>query len=97
MASYREESEEIQESQASQSATEMLRVDPRESFEVAASRTTTPTPNGEKNNLHQAKIFGAVSKPAAEKRKRLPDTYEKGYSAKKVRAAVEGVGLGIGL
>lgn len=98
MASYREESEEIQESQASQSATEMLRIDPRESFEVAASRTTTPTPNAEKNNLHQSKIFGSVSKPAAEKRKRLPDAYDDEYAAaKKVRAAVEGVGLGIGL
>ncbi|KAG0649911.1 hypothetical protein D0Z07_3694 [Hyphodiscus hymeniophilus] len=98
MASYREESEEIQESQASQSATEMLRIDPRESFEVAASRTTTPTPNAEKNNLHQAKIFGSVSKPTVEKRKRLPDPYEEEYAAaKKVRAAVEGVGLGIGL
>ena len=97
MASYREESEEIQESQASQNATEMLRIDPRESFEVAASRTTTPTPNTDKSNLHQAKIFGSVSKPTAEKRKRLPDSYDDEYAAKKVRAAVEGVGLGIGL
>jgi hypothetical protein len=97
-ASYSEESEEIQESRASQSATEMLRIDPRESFEVAASRTTTPTPNAEKNNLHQSKIFGSVSKPAAEKRKRLPHTYDEEYAtAKKVRAVVEGVGLGIGL
>ena len=97
MASYREESEEVQESQASQSATEMLRIDPRESFEVAASRTTTPIPNAEKNNLHQAKIFGSVSKPTAEKRKRLPDSYNDDYAAKKVRAAIGGVGLGIGL
>jgi hypothetical protein len=97
MASYREESEEIQESQASQSATEMLRVDPRESFEVAASRTTTPTPTAERNNLHQSKIFGTVSKPAAEKRKRLPDPYDDEYAAKKVRSVVDGVGLGIGL
>jgi acetyl-CoA acyltransferase 1 len=97
MASYREESEEILESQASQSATEMLRIDPRESFEVAASTTSTPTPSAERNNLHQSKIFGSVSKPAAEKRKRLPDSYDEEYAAKKVRAAVEGIGLGIGL
>lgn len=47
-AEYRGESQDIPESQASQSATEMLRIDPRESFEVAASRTTTPTPVNEK-------------------------------------------------
>jgi hypothetical protein len=47
-AEYRGESQDIPESQASQSATEMLRLDPRESFEVAASRTTTPTPAGDK-------------------------------------------------
>lgn len=97
MASYREESEEIQESQASQSATEMLRVDPRESFEVAASRTTTPTPNADKNTLHQSKIFGAVSKPAAEKRKRVDEGYGDEYAAKKIRAGAEGVGLGLGI
>ena len=98
MASYREESEEIQESQASQSATEMLRIDPRESFEVTTSRTHTPTPGADKNSLHQSKIFGSVSKPAAtEKRKRLPDDYDDEYAAKKIRAGVEGVGLGIGL
>ena len=93
MASYREESEEIQESQASQSAAEMLRIDPRESFEVAASRTT----NADKNPLHQSKIFGPVSKPSAEKRKRFDDEYGDEYAAKKIRAGAEGVGLGIGL
>ena len=94
--SYREESEEIQESQASQSAAEMLRIDPRESFEVATSRTTTPIPSAEKNALHQSKIFGSVSKPAAEKRKRVDEDYGDDYAAKKARAGVEGVGLGIG-
>ena len=98
MATYRETSEGIQESQASQSATEMLRIDPRESFEVAASRTNTPTPSAENNNLHQSKIFGVVSKPVVtEKRKRLPDDYDPKYAAKKVRTSVEGVGLGIGV
>lgn len=82
--SYREESEEVQQSQASQSATEMLRRDPRESFEVAASRTGTP--GGEK---YQSKIMGAVSK-----RKRDGDSFG-GVTAKKLRAA-EVVGLGIG-
>lgn len=94
---YREESEEIQESQASQSAAEMLRIDPRESFEITASRTTTPTPSADKNTLHQSKIFGTVSKPAAEKRKRVDEEYGDNYATKKARASVEGVGLGIGL
>ncbi|KAF4628999.1 hypothetical protein G7Y89_g9147 [Cudoniella acicularis] len=96
-AEYRDESPEIQESQASQSATEMLRIDPRESFEVAASRTTTPTPSAEKNSIHQSKhqtkIFGTVSKPHVDKRKRTDEEYKGDYSAKKIRA---GVGLGIG-
>ncbi|KAH6678473.1 hypothetical protein B0J14DRAFT_534875 [Halenospora varia] len=96
-AAERSDSEEIQESQASQSATEMLRIDPRESFEVAASRTSTPTPITDKNTYaqskHQTKIYGTVHKPNVEKRKRGDEEYKGNYSAKKVRA---GVGLGIG-
>jgi hypothetical protein len=84
--SYRQESEEIQESQASQSATEMLRADPRESFEVAASRSATPTVVDK--NLQQSKIFGGVTKRKLEDDLLSPIT-------KKVRTG-EGIGLGIG-
>jgi uncharacterized protein (DUF2384 family) len=88
MSSFRAESEEVPQSQASQSATEMLRLDPRESFEVAASRgaSRTSTPAGEK---YQSKIVGAVSK-----RKRDEDSYGD-TAAKKLRVA-EAIGLGIG-
>lgn len=82
-ANYREESEEVHESQASQSATEMLRADPRESFEVAASRTGTPG----LEKLQQAKIFGTVTK-------RKLDVEGGEQPVKKIRG--EGVGLGIG-
>jgi hypothetical protein len=82
----REDSEEIQESQASQNATEMLRLDPRESFEVAASRTHTPTP-AEQGTLQQARIFGSVTKRKRE---------EEIVAMKKARFDGEGVGLGIG-
>lgn len=92
--SFREESEEVYESQASQSATEMLRVDPRESFEVAASRTTTPNP-GDKP-YQQSKIYGGVTKSVAEKRKRSDDDMH--ATAKKLRAAAgAAIGLGIGM
>jgi hypothetical protein len=91
-AGYREESQEVTESQASQSATEMLRRDPRESFEVAASRTSTPTPGGTKP-LHQSKIFGTVTKPTVEKRKRGNDEYD--YVAAKKHRTPAPVGLGI--
>ncbi|KAG9231721.1 hypothetical protein BJ875DRAFT_468708 [Amylocarpus encephaloides] len=92
--SYREESAEVPESQASQSAIEMLRRDPRESFDVAASRATTPNPINDKTNLSQAKIFGVVTKPTVEKRKRGDDE-PTSYDAKKLRAMAS-VGLGIG-
>ncbi len=82
---YREESEEIQESQASQSATEMLRADPRESFEIAASRTSTPLPSDK--NLQQSKIYGSITK-------RKLDIDHGTDPVKKMRS--EGVGLGIG-
>jgi hypothetical protein len=62
----------------------MLRLDPRESFEIAASRTGTPA--GEK---YQSKIMAPVSK-----RKRDEDVYVDA-AAKKMRLS-EAVGLGIG-
>jgi hypothetical protein len=84
--SFRQESEEIQESQASQSATEMLRADPRESFEVAASRSVTPTVVDK--TLQQSKIFGVITKRKLEEDVLSP-------AAKKMRTG-EGIGLGIG-
>lgn len=86
-ASYREESEEVNESQASQSATEMLRRDPRESFEVAASRASTPV------QQHQSIIRAPTTKSSVDKRKRVSE--EPHFVSKKPRAT--GVGLGIGL
>lgn len=73
-----EEEEEVFESQASQAASEMLRRDPRESFEVASSvnsRDGTPVaPAADKSNKLQAKLFGGLNKSGvlpgvAEKRK----------------------------
>ncbi|KAM7186813.1 hypothetical protein V8F20_011246 [Naviculisporaceae sp. PSN 640] len=80
-ASQRTEEEEVYESQASQAASEMLRRDARESFEVAASqnnsRDVTPAvaPAADKSTKLQAKLFGGLNKSgisgssAAEKRK----------------------------
>ncbi|RDW66445.1 hypothetical protein BP6252_10080 [Coleophoma cylindrospora] len=84
LSSFRDDSEEIDESQASQTATEMLRVDPRESYEVAASRTGTPV---------QSKIFSTVTKAQMVKRKHIDDNAEQ--LAKKARLATD-IGLGIG-
>ncbi|KAI8958837.1 hypothetical protein F5Y11DRAFT_335071 [Daldinia sp. FL1419] len=72
-ASRRREDEEVFESQASQAASEMLRRDPRESFEVASSvgsRDGTPAP-AEKSAKLQSKLFAGLNKAglAAEKRK----------------------------
>ncbi|OTB00480.1 hypothetical protein M426DRAFT_324261 [Hypoxylon sp. CI-4A] len=68
----REEEEEVYESQASQAASEMLRRDPRESFEVASSvgsRDGTPAPV-EKSAKLQSKLFPSFkSGLAPEKRK----------------------------
>ncbi|KAK4199283.1 hypothetical protein QBC40DRAFT_282232 [Triangularia verruculosa] len=59
------EEEQIYESQASQAASEMLRRDPRESFEVAASagnsRDGTPAA-ADKSARLQAKLFGPLNK-----------------------------------
>jgi len=68
------EGEEVFESQASQAASEMLRRDPRESFEVASSvnsRDGTPAP-ADKSAKLQAKLFGGLNKSGlatSEKRK----------------------------
>jgi len=60
-----EEAEDVFESQASQVASEMLRRDPRESFEVASSmgnsRSGTPAP-ADKSAKLQAKLFGGLNK-----------------------------------
>jgi hypothetical protein len=91
IANYESEEEEIPESQASQSATELLRQNPRQSFEVVGS----PAPStAEASHLLQAKIFGSVTKPGVEKRKRVDEPSP--YEMKKQRTGVEGVGLGIG-
>ncbi|KAL0469676.1 hypothetical protein QR685DRAFT_572642 [Neurospora intermedia] len=70
-----EEEEGAFESQASQAATQMLRRDPRESFEVASSvehlRNGTPAP-ADKTAKLQAKLFGGLNKSgvsSGEKRK----------------------------
>lgn len=89
--------EEVEESQASQSATAMLRKDPRESFEVVGTPSLANTPTSEvgvKSNLLQRKIFGTVTKPGVEKRKRNSDAGS--GSHQKARKLGEGVGLGIG-
>ncbi|CAJ2504762.1 Uu.00g121560.m01.CDS01 [Anthostomella pinea] len=74
-ASQRREAgeEEVYESQASQAASELLRRDPRESFEVASSvgsRDGTPAP-AEKTAKLQSKLFAGLNKAglASEKRK----------------------------
>ncbi|KAI0007549.1 hypothetical protein F4779DRAFT_591287 [Xylariaceae sp. FL0662B] len=68
-----EDEEEVLESQASQAASEMLRRDPRESFEVASSvgsRDGTPVP-AEKTAKLQSRLFAGLNKAglASEKRK----------------------------
>ncbi|KAI8188514.1 hypothetical protein K4K48_003809 [Colletotrichum sp. SAR 10_66] len=68
-----EDDEDVSESQASQAASEMLRRDPRESFEVASSvgsRDGTPAP-AEKSARLQAKLFPGITKghTTADKRK----------------------------
>ncbi|KAL0933739.1 FAD-dependent oxidoreductase-like enzyme [Colletotrichum truncatum] len=66
------EEEEVYESQASQAASEMLRRDPRESFEVASSvgsRDVTPAPAEKSARLH-AKLFPGIAKGHATPDKR---------------------------
>lgn len=57
---------EVYESQASQAASEMLRRDPRESFEVASShnsRDVTPTPVSTTEKRLQSTLRGPINKP----------------------------------
>lgn len=91
-----QDEEEVFDSQASQAATELLRRDPRQSFEVASSaesRGHSPAPL-EKSARMQAKLFasnlrgGAVA--GADKRKFSSSMEEERASPKKSR-----VGLGI--
>ncbi|KAH8885406.1 hypothetical protein GQ53DRAFT_751137 [Thozetella sp. PMI_491] len=63
----REDDADVYESQASQAASEMLRRDPRESFDVASSvgsRDGTPAP-AEKSAKLQAKLFAGLNKSGA--------------------------------
>ncbi|EKD16038.1 uncharacterized protein L3040_003476 [Drepanopeziza brunnea f. sp. 'multigermtubi'] len=80
----RDHTEEVQESQASQSATEMLRTSHRESSKVAHSRTSTTLPA---NNYAQSKIYGPVTK------RKLKTDHEL-LSAKKIRKDELGLGVG---
>lgn len=83
------EDDDIPESHATQSATAMLRVDPRQSIEIIG------TPVAEKSGLLQAKIFGQVKKPGMDKRKRGGSVKDGMGGPKKVRTE-EAIGLGIG-
>ncbi|KAK8044516.1 hypothetical protein PG993_004540 [Apiospora rasikravindrae] len=100
-----DDEEEVYESQASQAASEMLRRDPRESFEVASSvgsREITPAP-AERSAKLQAKLYAGVNKPGiSEKRKftGAPDVDESRRDVftsppKKSRLANGKIGLGI--
>ncbi|TGJ86599.1 hypothetical protein E0Z10_g2158 [Xylaria hypoxylon] len=107
--SQRREDEEVEvfESQATRAASEMLRRDPRESFEVASSvgsRDVTPVP-AEKTNKLQTKLYAPVHKAGLHMEKRK---FSGGANAeeargdgllsptKKIRFGAEGpVGLGI--
>ncbi|KAM5346357.1 hypothetical protein ACJ41O_009362 [Fusarium nematophilum] len=105
---HEEEDEEVFDSQASQAATEMLRRDPRQSFEVASSigsRDGTPGPV-EKSVRMQAKLL-SNTKGEAEKRK-FGGSYapseevrrDQGSPAKKSRVAgplVDDRRLGLGI
>jgi hypothetical protein len=94
IAAYNESADEdIPESQASQTAAEMLRIDPGESMEVVGS-PAEPTLAAETSGLLQAKIFGSVTKSGVEKRKRVDDSAE--FEAKRMRTNDGGIGLGIG-
>jgi hypothetical protein len=84
--------EDITESQASQTATAMLRRDPRESMEVVGS--PVPFVATETSSLLQSKILGNITKPGIEKRKRMDDTSD--LQKKKMRARQPAIGLGIG-
>ncbi|KAI0877378.1 Thiolase, N-terminal domain-containing protein [Hypoxylon argillaceum] len=81
------EEEEVFESQASQAASEMLRRDPRESFEVASSvgsRDVTPIPT-EKPNKLQTKLYAPVHKAGLNMDKRK---FSGGSNTEEVRREV---------
>ncbi|KAI1175244.1 hypothetical protein F4777DRAFT_551400 [Nemania sp. FL0916] len=100
------EEEEVTESQASQAASEMLRRDPRESFEVASSvnsRDVTPAP-AEKTSKLQTKLYAPVHKAGMgmDKRKFSGTNTEEprkevlASPSKKARYGADGpIGLGI--
>lgn len=102
-----DEEEDVFESQATRTASEMLRRDPRESYEVAssvASRDVTPIP-ADKPGKHQSTLYAPVHKAAMnmEKRRRsgsedVEDTRRESLTSptKKMRYGADGpVGLGI--
>ncbi|KAI0145440.1 hypothetical protein GGR57DRAFT_480196 [Xylariaceae sp. FL1272] len=103
-ASQRQETEEeVYESQASQAASEMLRRDPRQSFDVASSvnsREGSPKP-AEKPTKLQTKLYGPVQKAgmAPDKRKISRSAEFDASPPKKARyqnASIDGaIGLGI--
>jgi hypothetical protein len=88
------EDREVPESQASFTASQMLRSNARESKEVRGS----PVPNTnivpQTSGVLQAKIFGSMSKPGMDKRKRMEDPID--LATKKSRTGEAGIGLGIG-
>ncbi|KAI6372909.1 hypothetical protein MCOR25_003593 [Pyricularia grisea] len=106
-----QDEEEVYESQASQAASEMLRRDPRESFEVVASRDGTPNPPSapaEKSATLQQTLFAGIGRSgvamATEKRKfsgGANDAQRQEMTSPHKRARIDGnlreggVGLGI--
>ncbi|KAL3297217.1 FAD-dependent oxidoreductase-like enzyme [Colletotrichum asianum] len=99
-----EDDEDVSESQASQAASEMLRRDPRESFEVASSvgsRDGTPAP-AEKSARLQAKLFPGITKghTTADKRKFSGGAPNAQETLKRVRmsgGSVEDPKVGLGI
>ncbi|KAI0509705.1 hypothetical protein F5B22DRAFT_615700 [Xylaria bambusicola] len=104
---HEDEEEEVVESQATRAASEMLRRDPRESFEVASSvgsRDATPVP-AEKTQKLQTKLYAPVHKAGMNTEKRKfsggsnPDEVRVEAvtsPAKKLRYGADGaIGLGI--
>ncbi|KAH6692279.1 hypothetical protein F5X68DRAFT_200563 [Plectosphaerella plurivora] len=96
-----DDDEEVSASQASRAASDMLRRDPRESFEVAASRDVTPGLI-EKNARLQSRLLPDTAKNGGEKRKLssgAPVPEGQGSPPKKMRTGAQTdaskVGLGI--
>jgi hypothetical protein len=96
-----DDDEEVTASQASRAASDMLRRDPRESFEVAASRDATPGLI-EKSARLQTRLLPDMAKNGGEKRKLSgsvpsPEDLQHGQGSppKKMRTDASKVGLGI--